>query len=238
MWRNSMDHSKGNLIAFIPVRGGSKSIPLKNIKDFCGKPLVYWNLRALSAVESISRVYVATDSKEIKSIVTGFSFGKVEIYDRDPKNAEDTSSTESVMLEFIERHHISDDNIFLLSQATCPLTRTEDYLGGILKYMNSGDGSSVLSCSRIKRFFWNDLGFPINYDYLNRPRRQDFAGTLMENGAFFINSVKNIRRFKNRLSDKVEVYEMPEYSAIDIDEPEDWVTAEMAMKRYILPSLF
>ena len=35
-----------SIIAFIPVRGGSKSIPLKNIRDFCGKPLVYWTIRA------------------------------------------------------------------------------------------------------------------------------------------------------------------------------------------------
>jgi len=221
-----------NLIAFVPVRGGSKSIPLKNIKDFCGKPLVYWNLRALSAVESINKIYVATDNLDIKDVVSNFAFGKVKIYDRDPKNAEDASTTESVILEFIEKQHISDETIFLLSQATCPLTRTEDYEGGILRYLNSGGKSSVLSCSRVKRFFWGDAGSPINYDYLNRPRRQDFAGTLMENGAFYVNSVKNIRIFKNRLSTKVEIFEMPEYTAIDIDEPEDWYMAEAAMKKH------
>ena len=51
--------------AFIPVRGGSKSIPLKNIRPFCGKPLVWWSLKALEDCAAVDRVVVATDSDEI-----------------------------------------------------------------------------------------------------------------------------------------------------------------------------
>ena len=50
-------------VAFIPVRGGSKSIPLKNIKPICGKPLVYWTVKAACECSNIDMVYVATDSK-------------------------------------------------------------------------------------------------------------------------------------------------------------------------------
>ena len=56
-------------IAFIPVRGGSKSIPLKNIKHFCGKPLVYWTVKALENCCNVDKVVVATDSLEIKNTV-------------------------------------------------------------------------------------------------------------------------------------------------------------------------
>ena len=49
-----------SVIAFIPARGGSKSIPGKNIKDFCGKPLIYWNLFALEKSELVDEVVVAT----------------------------------------------------------------------------------------------------------------------------------------------------------------------------------
>ena len=69
-------------IAFIPVRGGSKSIPLKNIKIFCGKPLVYWSIKALHDSVSIDKIVIATDSSDIKKIVRNFGFSKVEIYDR------------------------------------------------------------------------------------------------------------------------------------------------------------
>ncbi len=88
------------IIAFVPLRGGSKSIPLKNIKNFCGKPLAYWNLKALQD-SKVDEIIVATDSDEIKRVVESFSFSKVRIYERDPKNAQDHSSTESVMLEFL-----------------------------------------------------------------------------------------------------------------------------------------
>ena len=62
-------------IAFIPVRGGSKSIPLKNIKDISGKPLVYWTIKAACECQYIDRVYVATDSEKIKNIVENFKNG-------------------------------------------------------------------------------------------------------------------------------------------------------------------
>ena len=62
-------------IAFIPVRGGSKSIPLKNIKPICGKPLVYWTVRAACGCKYIEKVYVATDSDEIKGTVERFKIG-------------------------------------------------------------------------------------------------------------------------------------------------------------------
>lgn len=224
---------KVKIIAFIAARGGSKSIPLKNIKQFCGKPLIYWNLHELSKVKEIVRIYVATDSKNITEIVNGYDLKKVEIYERDSENAQDNSSTESVMLEFINNKSITDNTIFLLSQITCPLTRAEDYSGAINQYKN-GSSDSLLSCARLARFFWNENGTPINYDYCNRPRRQEFKGALMENGAFYINSVKNIKKYKNRLSGNISLFEMPEYSAVDIDEPDDWAFAENLMRKNIL----
>ncbi|MEM1123682.1 MAG: acylneuraminate cytidylyltransferase, partial [Bacteroidota bacterium] len=90
-------------VAFVPVRGGSKSIPLKNIKSLCGKPLIYWNLEALELADCIDKVVVATDSEEIANCATSFGFNKVEIYYRDAINARDTSSTESVMLEYLNK---------------------------------------------------------------------------------------------------------------------------------------
>ena len=72
-------------IAFIPVRGGSKSIPLKNIKELNGKPLVYWTARAANNARCIDKVIIATDSEEIKAVVKTFGLDKVQIYDRDKK---------------------------------------------------------------------------------------------------------------------------------------------------------
>jgi len=120
-----------------------------------------------------------------------------------------------------------------LVQVTCPLTQTIDFENAYQKYVN-GQYDSLLSVARIKRFLWNENGIPINYDYRHRPRRQDFEGVLMENGAFYLNTVRNIKTFGNRLSGKIATYEMPEFTAIDIDEPEDWIIAENSMRKHLL----
>ena len=67
-------------IAFIPVRGGSKSIPLKNIKLLNGMPLVYWTAKAANDAVCIDKVVIATDSLKIKETVENFNLSKVEIY--------------------------------------------------------------------------------------------------------------------------------------------------------------
>ena len=222
-------------IAFIPVRGGSKSIPGKNIKFFCGKPLVYWVVNELCKSELIDQVVVATDSEIIKNTVLQFNLPKVIIYNRDKKNAIDSASTESVMLEYIENSNLGDDEIFILVQATSPLTRRYQFEEGLNQFLYSNK-DSLLSCSRVKRFFWNTKGQPLNYDYKKRPRRQDFDGQLVENGAFYINTVRNIKKNKNRLSGNISIYEMPAYAAVELDEEEDWGVAEKLMRKYVLKS--
>ena len=219
--------------AFIPVRGGSKSIPLKNIREFCGKPLVYWNISALQAAGLVDKIVVATDSDDIETSVRSFGFDKVEIYRRSAENASDTASTESVMLEYIHAARLSEETVFMLVQATSPLTQTIHFQEALQLY-SEGNYDSLLTCVVNKRFFWNKNGTPRNYDYRNRPRRQNFEGELMENGAFYINTVKNILQSGNRLSGKIGIYEMPEYTAIEIDEPDDWTMLENLMRKHVL----
>ncbi|MBN1182303.1 MAG: acylneuraminate cytidylyltransferase [Bacteroidales bacterium] len=221
------------VVAFIPVRGGSKSIPLKNIKAFCGMPLIYWNLKALTDCSQVDSIIVATDSNKIRQTVNGFSMSKVQIYDRSDENAQDHSSTESVMLEYIENANLSNDSVFMLVQATSPLTRKEDFEKALKKYDELVD-HSILSVVKSMRFYWNEDGTPINYDVFNRPRRQDFHGTLMENGAFYISAVSAIIESKNRVSGRIFPFEMPEYTSFEIDEPDDWIICESLMYRYNL----
>lgn len=220
-------------IAFIPVRGGSKSIPLKNIKPFCGKPLVCWNIEALEKCEKVDEIIVATDSDEIWNTVTKQNYRKTILYRRSAENACDTASTESVMLEYIKNMNLPEDNIFMLVQATSPLTESIHFTEALQMYSH-GNYDSILTCVHNYRFFWNENGTSMNYDYTHRPRRQNFNGMLMENGAFYINTVKGILESGNRLSGKIGIYVMPEYTATEIDEPDDWTILESLMYRHVL----
>lgn len=221
------------VIAFIPVRGGSKSIPLKNIKLFCGKPLVCWNIEALENCNAIDEIIVATDSDKIEDVVTAQNYTKTKIYRRSAENACDTASTESVMMEYISYANLPETDIFMLVQATSPLTQTIHFAEAMDLY-KQGTYDSILTCVRNYRFFWNPDGTSMNYDYRNRPRRQNFDGMLMENGAFYINTVKNIVETGNRLSGNIGIYEMPEYTATEIDEPDDWIILEKLMYKHVL----
>lgn len=221
----------GKVVAFVPVRGGSKSIPLKNIKPLNGKPLVFWCLNSLQHTSCVDEIIVSTDSEQIENVVTNFNFSKITIFKRSVESASDTASTESAMLEYITSKKLDADTIFMLIQATSPLTQSKHFEEALRQYQE-GNYNSMLSCVRIHRFFWNDDGSPKNYDYLHRPRRQDFDGELMENGAFYINKVDGILKSGNRLSGNIGIYEMPEYTATEIDEPDDWQILENLMRKY------
>lgn len=221
------------VIAFIPVRGGSKSIPLKNIKLFCGKPLVCWNIEALESCRNVDEIIVATDSDEIWKVVASKNYCKTSLYRRSAENASDSASTESVMLEYINYACLSNNDVFMLVQATSPLTQTIHFTEALQMYAK-GEYDSIITCVRNYRFFWNENGTSLNYDYKNRPRRQNFKGNLMENGAFYINSVRDVVMNSNRLSGRIGIYEMPEYTATEIDEPNDWYILETLMRSHIL----
>lgn len=224
-------------VAFIPVRGGSKSIPLKNIKPVAGKPLVYWTVSAACECDQIDAVYVSTDDERIKKVVSGFGLNKVIVIDRSKKTATDSASTESALLEFAKKNEC--ENIVLI-QATSPLLTSEDLSKGFEIY-NTDNIDSVISVVRQKRFIWNEvyqesgIVLPVNYDLYNRPRRQEFEGFLVENGAFYITSKEALLKSKNRVSGTIGFCEMSEDTYHEMDEPGDWIVIEQLLKNRIKP---
>lgn len=223
-------------VAFIPVRGGSKSIPLKNIKILNKKPLVYWSIAAACECASIDEVYVSTDSVEIRNVVEKFcryekkKFKKVTVIDRSAETSTDTASTESAMLEFAAKYDF--DNIVLI-QATSPMITGSDLDDGFAIFAEK-DTDSVLSAVPQKRFFWNidenGMANPSNYDVFNRPRRQEFEEYYVENGAFYITSKDNLIKSQNRVSGNIKISLMSDDSLVEIDEPSDWIIVETLMK--------
>ena len=213
-------------VAFIPVRGGSKSIPLKNIKILAGKPLVYWTIKAAVECSEIALIYVATDNQKIRSTIENFKFNKVKVIERSEATATDTASTESAMIEFAEKYEFEK---ICLIQATSPLLTAEDLTRG---FNAVKEADSVLSVVRQKRFLWkqNEFAEPLNYNYNNRPRRQEFDGFLVENGAFYITSRVDLLKSRCRISGRIKVVEMSEDTYFEIDEPSDWIITEHLLK--------
>jgi len=217
--------------AFIPVRAGSKSIPSKNIKEMAGRPLVHWAIKAADECPRIGRIVVSTDSPEIEKVAASFGSPKVEIHHRSAESATDTASTEQVMLEYAREH--ADFDVLVLIQATSPLVTADDLDRGI-DLFETGAYESVLSVARQKRFLWQaegDVAVPVNYDFRMRPRRQEFGGFLVENGAFYLTSRAALLESGCRLCGRIGLVEMDEASYHEIDEPADWAVVEDLLAR-------
>ncbi|WP_457559305.1 HAD-IIIA family hydrolase [Candidatus Harpocratesius sp.] len=223
------------VVAFIPVRGNSKSIPLKNIKNIAGKPLVFWSIEAALSANIISDIFISTDSSTIKETIENQfdNNNKVHVIGRSKESATDTSSSEIVLLEFCQVY--SFDYVFFI-QATSPLISSSDIDNAFHKLLETRC-DSLLSVVRQKRFIWEEDGngniHPSNYDYENRPRRQDFNGFLVENGAFYLSSRQNILKSNCRISGKITFFEMREETYYEIDELSDWLIVEQLLKRKI-----
>lgn len=215
-------------VAFIPLRGGSKSIPLKNIQLIANKPLAQWVIEAALDCKEIDEVFVATDSEKIKSSLEHLTNPKLKFITRSAESATDTATTEFALLEFLEKHDCED---VILIQATSPLLSSSDLEKGLSKY-RSGYYDSLLSVVRQKRLLWKETSegaIPLNYKPQNRPRRQEQEGFLVENGAFYISSAHAIKKNACRLSGKIALLEMGEESYIELDEPNDWIVAEQLL---------
>lgn len=203
-------------VAFIPVRAGSKSIKNKNITLVNNKPLVYWTVSAANN-SNLDKVFVSTDSIEIKTLVESFGFNKVEVIERSKESSSDKATSESALIEFAQNYEF--DNVVFM-QATSPLTQTSDINGALKKFLNS-DKKSLISAIKRHQFLWDTKGTPMNYDPNNRPRRQEWDGYYIENGAFYISSRKEILKTGCRITTPVDFWEMYVQNIFEIDEPTD-----------------
>lgn len=212
-------------VAIIPLRAGSKGIPGKNRKKLLGRPMFSWSLG--EAIESnLDIVYVYTNDDNIIDFVNKeYKWcSKVKVLERSEESATDIASTEFAMQEFSKKINEEYDILCLL-QATSPLIKKEN-INECLEKIEKAGYDSALSVVRTKRFIWSETGKSLNYDYKNRPRRQDFDGMLMENGAVYGTTKAQFLESGIRIGGKISIIEMSEDSLIEIDEEEDWIIVE------------
>lgn len=218
----------------IPIRKGSKGIPGKNRRRLNGLPLYSYALKAALEANLVDRVILATDDDELvrllkKDKVTN---GKLILYRRDDKNAQDESSTESVLIEVIEKENLKENENIILVQATCPMTTAQNLNDAVIKFKNE-QFDSLLSAIEVDGFFWASDGTSLNYNYKNRPRRQEIRfKTLKETGNFYVSTAKNILETRNRLNGNIGFCILEPQQAIDIDTENDLVLASEVLKKY------
>ena len=215
------------ITALIPARGGSKGIPNKNIKEFAAKPLIVHSIEYSLDSKYVDEVVVSTDSSKISKIALAAG---AKVIKRPLDLATDTATTESVIEHYLHLSKTKADIIVLL-QATSPL-RPKGSLDNALNHFQKGGYDSLLSICPTHRFFWRVKGDNTayaEYDYINRPRRQDMRRVdmrFMENGSLYIFKREHFETTGNRLGGKIGYIEWPEEYSIEIDSPLDFMFAE------------
>tara|TARA_R110002167_G_scaffold355508_1_gene569904 strand:+ start:2618 stop:3253 length:636 start_codon:yes stop_codon:yes gene_type:complete len=199
------------IVSVIPARGGSKGIPLKNLVDIKGKPLIYYSIQS-SLKSNVDDTWVSTDSVRISNIANGLG-ARVQM--RPEEISTDTSPSEETLLHFTENN---DFDIMVFIQATSPLIKSTDINKG-LEMMDKYD--SVFSVYREHWIPRWSLKVESEWDIYNRPMRQQVEEHYVENGAFYITTRKRLLDSKLRYSGRIGVVEMPLERSFQIDTYDD-----------------
>jgi CMP-N-acetylneuraminic acid synthetase len=213
------------ITALLPMKGHSERVPNKNLRPFCGKPLCHWTILSLQKSHYINNIVVNTDSQEIAENV-GQNFDRVKIIDR-PNEIRGDFVSMNVIIAY-DLSQLTGEH-FLQTHSTNPLLTTETIDRAIeLYFRNLGTCDSLFAVTRHNaRFYWKD-GNPINHDPQEMLRTQDLPPILEENSNLYIFSKESFKQSDNRrIGLKPYLFEMNKLEAIDIDEEEDFLLAEL-----------
>jgi pseudaminic acid cytidylyltransferase len=220
-----------SVVAIIPARGGSKRIPHKNIKPFCGKPMIAYSIEAAKNAGIFDRIIVSTDSKKIASIAK--DLGAETPFMRPMELSDDFAGTDAVILhalKWLMKEGKKIDYICCI-YATAPFVKAEY----IVKGYNLLCDKKAASCFSVTTY-----PFPIfrslkinNQDRLEMlwpeykgTRSQDLIEAYHDAGQFYWSDTKKYLKEKQFYSKDAVPVILPRYLVQDIDTPEDWETAE------------
>lgn len=223
------------LIALIPARSGSKGIKNKNIKIFCGKPLIQWSIESALNAPFVDRVIVSTDSKDYADLAK--SLGAEVPFIRPDKYSQDDSPSIDFILHALEE--IPEARDILLLQPTSPLRDHKD-IESFYFFWKSKPNHAAVSISKTKMHpSWM---FQLNKDSsinslskeLKIFRRQDLPDVYLINGAMYIASRQFLMQEKSFISKDTLGFVMPAEKSVDIDNLKDWIYAEALMNKYLI----
>lgn len=221
-------------LAVIPARGGSKRIPRKNIKNFCGKPLIAYSIEVAKQTNLFDRIIVSTDDSEIAEIAV--RFGAEAPFVRPLELSDDYTGTQDVIrhaVKYFEEIGESYDYVCSI-YATAPLLQSKYLVDGYEKLQDS-DAVNAFACTSmpfpIQRTFKITMNhrcqmfWPENF----MKRSQDLEEAFQDAGQFCWTNLRREVEHKDKIvfSDISIPVVLPRHLVQDIDTPEDWVRAEM-----------
>ena len=222
-------------IAIIPARGGSKRIPKKNIKNFCGRPMISYSIKAAIESNIFNHVIVSTDSEEIASIA--LKYGAEVPFLRPENISDDFATTADVMEHSVSwlKAKYNTINAACCLYATAPLISYSDLINGY-KIFNESDWFYVFSATSfpfpIQRAIKknNNGGIEMFQPNHFNTRSQDLEESFHDAGQFYFGTPSAWLNKEKIFQKKSEILLLPRWKVQDVDTLEDWDNVEKLYK--------
>lgn len=226
----------GQVVAVVPARGGSTRIPRKNILSFNGKPMITWPLSAAIHTGLFDHVVVSTDDEEIAAIAR--DAGAQVPFMRPSNLADEKAGTAPVIRHAISELGLADDDIVVCLYPTAAIT--PEILSDALRQAGPSPQSFIISVGRHRSPMERSLEshadgtMAVAHPEHLLSRTQDLPVRYFDAGKFYIAPVSLWMLQETMMSAPFIPYFLPEWAAVDIDEPEDWVLAEALHRAFVL----
>lgn len=219
-------------VAVIPARGGSKRIPRKNIKDFCGKPMIAWSIEAALESDCFDKVLVSTDDNDIAEVAR--SFGAEVPFMRPAELSDDFTGTTPVIAHAINQLEATPEVVCCI-YATAPFIRAEDIRQGN-EALQDNDADYAFSVTSYAFPIQRSLKLTANgriemfSPEFFETRSQDLEEAYHDAGQFYWGRASAWLQGRQLFSPRSIPVRLPRHRVQDIDTPEDWVRAELMFK--------
>lgn len=219
----------------IPARGGSKRIPHKNIKEFCGQPMIAWSIKAAQASGVFDRIVVSTDDPAIAEVARGH--GAEVPFMRSPELSDDHTPTVPVVADAANQLGLDDETPLCCLYATAPFVLPSDVANGLDVLRNEG-AMYVMAVTTFpfpiqRALRRSDAGAVEMFDPSTmQTRSQDLEEGWHDAGQFYWAKAGTWRSGRGVFEVGAYGVSLPRHRVQDIDTPEDWVRAEY-LKRAI-----
>ena len=212
------------ILAIIPARAGSKGIPNKNIRYLCGHPMIYYTIQNALRSSYITDVIVSTDSPEVRIIANQMG---VQCRVRSPELCADNVTLDAVIYDAIPQNENYDYVITM--QPTSPTLQVHT-LDQAIAYAVENDLDTLISVINAPKLSWKEYGGKKIPNYVKRLNRQYLPPCYNETGAFVI-SKADIVTPDTRIGDRLDVFEISENEAVDVDSFSDLLVVNAFLKQ-------
>lgn len=224
-------------IAIITARGGSKRIPGKNIKEFCGKPIIAYSIEAAIKSGCFDEIMVSTDSEDIKKVA--ISYGATVPFMRSTDTANDYATTADVLKEVIGKYKDEgrEFEYFACIYPTAPFITAEKLKRG-LKLLEDKKALSVVPVVKFsfppqRAFVIDNERLQYQYPQYENSRSQDLEPIFHDAGQFYVCQTEGFLKYNSLITPYTSPLIVPEEEVQDIDTLSDWNIAEIKYNRLL-----